>query len=137
MSLHPVTYMWKLVHKRDRPGQLVNVEVETWGEDGSYLHLPANGTAYLRNWSLMQSHFYWDMPLPAAKKPRITDLSEIDLYSPPANQLPEVERDIHVIDDQISVNAFPHQSYKGEASNANIATNDSKAKGKEVANNDN
>lgn len=137
MGVHSNTYMWKVVHKKDRPGQMINVEAGTWGEDGSYIQLPANGTTYFRNWSLMQSYFHWDLLLQAAKKPRITELSEIDLNITPDNQLSVAERDIHVIDDDISVNAFPHQWYKGKASNANSAANDPKATGKEVEKYDN
>lgn len=72
MGLPSDTYMWQVVHKRDRHGQVMNAEAGTWVGRGSSIHLPANGTTYLRNWSLMQSYFHWDLPLPAAKKARIT-----------------------------------------------------------------
>lgn len=50
--------------------------------------------------------------------------------------MPVVEKDINVIEDQIIVNAFPHQWYKGEALTSNSAAKDPNAKGKEVANHD-
>ncbi|XP_026446650.1 uncharacterized protein LOC113347252 isoform X1 [Papaver somniferum] len=117
------SYIWRVMHKRDRHAQSSNFGPE---------HLPANSTAYFRNWSLTQSYFHWDIPLPAAKKARITEIPEIDLNCN-SEQLPEAEKQIHVTEEKINVLAYPHQWYKGESSSANTDATDPKAKGKGVA----
>lgn len=109
MGLHTDTYMWKVVPKRDRPGQMFNFETGLWGEASSSQQPPANSTAYLRNWNLVQTYLHWDSPLPATKKSRIT---ELDFRSPAANKMPEVTRDIHVIENQVNVNAYPYRFSK-------------------------
>lgn len=123
-NMYPDTYMWRVMHKRDRAADSSNS-----GAD----YLPANATAYLRNWNLMQSYFHWDITLPAAKKARITELPEINLnYNP--YPVAEAEKEIHVIEEQLNVLAYPHQWYKGEASNSNNDASDPKEKGKGIAN---
>lgn len=124
------TYMWKVVHKRDRPGQSLNLEAGYWSGVSSSQHPLNNDSDYIRNWQLMQSFFHWDSPLPSPKKLKIT---EIDLNCTPQEQLPEAPRDIYVIDEQAQDNTYPHQWFSGEGSNATPAINDPKAKGKEIA----
>lgn len=80
----------------------------------------------------MQSYFYWDIPLPTTKKARITEIPKIDINRNP-EQLPEAEKEIHVIEEQINVLAYPRRWYKGKSSSGNTDATDPKAKGKGVA----
>ncbi|XP_026425467.1 uncharacterized protein LOC113321770 [Papaver somniferum] len=124
------TYMWKVVYKRDTPGQSLNLEAGYWS-GASSSRQPLNiDHDYVKNWQLMQSFFHWDSPLPAPKKLKIT---EIDLNCTPEEPVPEAPRDIYVVGEQAQVNTHPHQWFKGEGSNSNPASNDPKAKGKEIA----
>lgn len=57
----------------------------------------------------MQYFFHWDVPLPAPKKLKIT---EIDLNNQTPEQVPKIPRDIHVIEEQDKANTtstHPHQ----------------------------
>lgn len=78
----------------------------------------------------MQSFFHWDLPLLAPKKLKIT---ELDLNFLPQDQVPEVTRDIHVIDEQVKDYGHPHQWLSGEGSTSTSASIDPKSKGKEIA----
>lgn len=127
------SYMWKVVHKRDRPGQSLNMEAGFWGNNWSS-QKPINlDLDYTRNWQLMQSYFYWDVPLPASKKLKIT---EIEMNCHPLEQVHELPKDIHVIEEQDKTNitrSHPHQWFSGEGSSATQANVDPKAKGKGIA----
>lgn len=79
----------------------------------------------------MQAYFHWDTPLPATKRPRI---AEIDLNCPPPGQMSEEPKDNQIIEDTSNVIAYPHQWFKGEASNTSPANNEAGSKGKEVVN---
>ncbi|KAI3856906.1 hypothetical protein MKX03_036212 [Papaver bracteatum] len=117
------TYMWRVMHKRDRATPAPNLGPE---------HLTTNATGYFRNWSLMQSYFQWDFSLPAAKKAKITEISETDLNCNPALDS-ETEKEIHVIEEKMNILAYPHQWYKGESSSSNNDASGPKEKGKGIA----
>ncbi|KAI3842860.1 hypothetical protein MKX03_008650, partial [Papaver bracteatum] len=125
------SYMWKVIHKRDRPGHYLNMEAGFWGSTSSS-QCPFN-LDYIRNWQLMQSYFHWDVPLPASKKLKIT---EIEMNCQPPEQDTEIPKDIHVIEEQdntTTTRTHPHQWFSGEGSNASQEFVDPKAKGKGIA----
>lgn len=122
--------MWKVVYKRDRHDQSLNLEAVFWSGDVSSKQSHNKDSAYIVNWQLMQSYSHWDLPLPALKKLKIT---EIDLNCPPQEQVLEVPRNIYVIEEQDKANTHPHQWFSGEGSNATPSNNDPKAKGKEIS----
>lgn len=64
-SVQTDTYMWKVVHKRDRPDPSLNLEAGFWSGARSSQQSHNKDSAYIRNWQLMQSFFLWDLRLPS------------------------------------------------------------------------
>ncbi|KAI3840661.1 hypothetical protein MKX03_004673, partial [Papaver bracteatum] len=134
------SYMWKMLNKRSKPGQIF--QKTDFGTGASSSHqLSANATEYYRNWSLMQSYFHWDSPLPVAKKLKITELNGNNLNyhlvkMQPIEPRPEVIKDIFVCEETENIKVHPHQWFRGETSVESQNVKDPKGKGKQVENYD-
>lgn len=106
------SYTWKMVNKRARPGHAFNFVSGLWDENStsSSYQTSVNSIAYMRNWSLMQNHFYWDYPLPVPKRARITEL-EMEPNDKPNVDTKENEelKEIKVIESTVSAVNQPHQ----------------------------
>lgn len=86
----------------------------------------------------MQSYFHWNLPLPAAKKPKITEINDFDLTNQMTEeQRPEDAKDIYVSEEHVNINTYSHHWFVGEASCASNTNKYLKSKGKQVASNDN
>lgn len=110
-------YMWKVIQKRDRPGNPFTSAFRLWDEGSSSQEQNNSGcTTYFKNWSLMQSYFHWDNPLPVTKRPKYDNL-ELTL-APPNSRLVEI-REMEEYDPMNSMKIFPHQWFNGGSSSGN------------------
>ncbi|XP_026453039.1 uncharacterized protein LOC113353756 [Papaver somniferum] len=111
------SYMWKVIQKRDRSGNPFNFASGIWSEASSSQQQNNNdNTAYLRNWSLMQSYFHWDNPPLVPKRTRLNGL-ELTLAPPNPSQV-----EIRVLEESEvggSMRNYPHQWFKGDSSSGN------------------
>lgn len=111
----PDAYMWKVIQKRDKPGNPFTSASASWDEGSSSQQHNINmNIAYFQNWSLMQSFFHWDNPLPVPKRPRVDEL-ELTLAPPSSRQL--VIKEVEESGNGNQLLKYPHQWFHGDSSN--------------------
>lgn len=122
-NLQRDTYMWKIIQKRDRPGNPFVCANGLRGEASTSQQVNTlNKTAYVQNWAMMQNFFHWDNPLPAPKKPRLEDINlNIDLNLSLSIGSQAETREMEVIEPIRFVKDFPHQWYNDESSSNIVA----------------